>query len=81
MNRELFLNGFINRISKRFKLTENFAFEILAIAAVLDFTFDEVVDNVSTIENGNGSHDGGMDGIFIDEDEGLRASAYFASRR
>ena len=71
MNRDLFLNGFISRIAKRFNLTDGFAFEILAIAAVLDFTFDEVMDNISTIENGNGSHDGGMDGIYIDDEEGV----------
>lgn len=69
MNRDLFLNGFIDRIGKRFGLTADFAFEILAIAAVLDLTFDEVMDNVSSLENGSGAHDGGMDGIFIDEEE------------
>ena len=68
MNRDLFLNGFIDRIAKRFNLNVDLAFEILAIAAVLDQTFDEVMDNVSTLENGNGSHDGGMDGIYVDEE-------------
>ena len=68
MNRGLFLNGFIDRIAKRFNLNVDLAFEILAIAAVLDQTFDEVMDNVSTLENGNGSHDGGMDGIYVDEE-------------
>lgn len=71
MNRDLFLDGFIERICKRFGLTPDFAFEILAISAVLDFTFDEVVDHVSTLENGSGSHDGGIDGIYIDEEEAV----------
>jgi len=71
MNRDLFINGFIDRIGKRFGLTADFAFEILAIAAVLDQTFDEVMDNVSSLENGSGSHDGGMDGVFIDEEEAV----------
>ena len=46
MNRDLFLDGFIDRIGKRFNLGADFAFEVLAIAAVLDQTFDEVMDNV-----------------------------------
>lgn len=71
MNRDLFLDGFTDRITKRFGLTANFAFEILAIAAILDLTFDEVMNDVSTLVNGNGSHDGGMDGIYIDEDDGV----------
>ena len=71
MNRDLFINGFIARIGKRFGLSADFAFEILAIAAVLDQTFDEVMDNVSSLENGSGSHDGGMDGVFIDEEEAV----------
>jgi hypothetical protein len=68
MNRDLFLDGFVGRIASRFGLLTDFAFEILAVAAVLDMTFDEVMDNVSTLENGSGSHDGGMDGIYIDPD-------------
>jgi hypothetical protein len=71
MNRDLFLDGFTDRIAKRFGLSNDCAFEILSIAAVLDMTFDEVMNDVSTLENGNGKHDGGMDGILIDEDEGV----------
>lgn len=71
MNRDLFLDGFTDRIAQRFGLSPDFAFEVLAIAAVLDMTFDEVMNDVSTLENGNGRHDGGMDGILIDEDEGV----------
>ena len=71
MNRDLFIDGFIARIGNRFNLSKDFAFEILAIAALLDQTFDEVMDNVSTLENGTGSHDGGLDGIFIDEEDAV----------
>jgi hypothetical protein len=71
MNRDLFLDGFIDRINRRFGLTADFAFEILSIAAILDLTFDEVMNDVSTLVNGSGCHDGGMDGIYIDEDEGI----------
>jgi len=71
MNRDLFINGFIERIAKRFNLASDFAFEILAIAAVLDQTFDEVMDNVSTIENGSGTHDAGLDGIYLDDEDAV----------
>ena len=71
MNRHLFLDGFIDRISQRFRLSAAFAFEILAIAAVLDLTFDEVMNDVSSIENSSGAHDAGMDGIFIDEEDAV----------
>jgi len=66
MKSDLFINGFIDRIGKRFGMTMDFAFEILAIAAVLDQAFDEVMDNVFCFDNGSGSHDGGMDGVFIE---------------
>jgi len=69
MNKELFIDSYINRIEKKFSLRKDFAFEILAITALLDQSFDEVYQNISTIVNGNGEHDGGMDGIYIDEDD------------
>lgn len=69
MNKELFIDSYINRIEKKFSIRKDFAFEILAITALLDQSFDEVYQNISTIVNGNGEHDGGMDGIYIDEDE------------
>jgi len=69
MNKELFINGYIKRIEKKFSLSRDFAFEILAITTLLDQSFDEVFYNVSTIVNGNGEHDGGIDGVYIDEDE------------
>ena len=64
MNFDLFINGFIDRIGKRPCLTADFAFEISAIAAVLDQTFGVVMDNVFCLDNGSGSHDGGMDVVF-----------------
>jgi len=69
MNKELFFNGYIDRIAEKFTLTKTFAFEILAIAAILDLSFDEVFDHASTIVNGSGSNDGGFDGIYLEEDE------------
>ena len=69
MNKNLFLNGYIERIAYKFELSEALAFEILSLAAILDLSFDEVFDCVSTIENKSGSHDGGLDGIYLEEDE------------
>ena len=69
MNKELFINSYLDRIQEKFTLTKDFAFEIFSITALLDLSFDEVYQNVSTIINGNGEHDAGMDGIYIDEDE------------
>lgn len=69
MNRELFIGSYLERIEKKFSLKHDFAFEILAMTALLDLSFDEVFQNVSTIANGSGEHDGGMDGIYIDEDD------------
>ena len=69
MNRKLFIDGYLERIQKKFTLTKDFAFEVLSIAAFLDQSFDEVMQNASTLIDGNGKHDGGMDAIFIDEDE------------
>lgn len=69
MNKDLFINGYIERIAKKFDLIDSLAFEILSIAAILDLSFDEVYDFVSTIENKHGGHDGGLDGIYLDEDE------------
>ena len=34
-------------------------------------SFDEVYDEASTLENKDGSHDGGFDGIYIDKDENI----------
>ena len=69
MNKELFITGYLDRIKNKFNLSDDLAFEILCISAFLDQSFDEVMQNISTIENGTGSHDGGIDGIYIDEDE------------
>lgn len=69
MNKDLFLNGYIERIANKFELPEPLAFEILSLAAILDLSFDEIYDSVSTIENKSGSHDGGLDGIYLEEDE------------
>ena len=69
MNKELFINGYIEKISQKFDISKDLAFEILCLSSVLDISFDEAYDEASTLENKNGSHDGGFDGIYIDNDE------------
>jgi len=69
MNKELFLSGYIDKISHKFDIAKDLAFEILCLSSVLDISFDEAYDEASTLENKNGSHDGGFDGIYIDNDE------------
>lgn len=69
MNKELFIKGYIDRIANKFNLPPNLAFEILAITAILDLSFDETYNNASTIFNKKGNHDGGLDGIYLEEDE------------
>lgn len=69
MNKALFFSGYIDRIAEKFNLSKSFAFEILAIAAILDLSFDEVYDHASTLVKGRGSNDGGFDGIYLEEDE------------
>ena len=71
MNKELFLNGYIEKIAAKFDIAKDLAFEILCLSSILDMSFDEVYDEASTLENKDGSHDGGFDGIYIDKDENI----------
>jgi len=70
-NKDLFISGYLDRISKQFKQTEdevknrNLAFEIFSISALLDKPFQEVYDNIII----KGSKDGGIDGIWF-QDQG-----------
>lgn len=70
-NKELFINGYLERIAKQYPQSinevqnKNLAFEIFAIAAILDKPFQEIVDNILI----KGSRDGGIDGIWF-QDQG-----------
>ncbi len=74
-NKTLFLDGYINRLSEQFKqstdLRNNYdlAFEIFAIAVVLDKPFEEVFDTiiVRNKEGNNRKKDGGFDGIWFQD--------------
>jgi hypothetical protein len=75
-NKDLFINGFLERIGKEFpqssnpKENINLAFEIFGIAAVLDKPFQEVFDKIIIKDknsNRSGSMDGGIDGIWFND--------------
>ncbi|NOT18470.1 MAG: AIPR family protein [Sulfuriferula sp.] len=74
MNTKLFIDSYLEKINSRFGFNpaNGFAFEIFAMAAILDQPFDEVYSDISTLiksTNGehSGNHDGGIDGVFFDE--------------
>ena len=63
MNKELFIQGYLDRISKKFGINQDKAFEVFTIATVVDKSFQEVYDNIVI----KGGKDGGIDGVmFID---------------
>ncbi len=64
-NKVLFIKSYLEKISKKFEIDENKAFEVFAVAALLDKSFDEVFDDV-IIKNG----DRAIDAIFFNEQEG-----------
>jgi hypothetical protein len=75
-NKDLFIQGYLERISKEFpqdldsKTNINLAFEIFSIAAVLDKPFQDIFDNViikNRRSNKSGSKDGGVDGIWFND--------------
>ena len=68
-NKELFIEGYLERIAKEFpqstdtKKNRDLAFEIFAIAALLDKPFQEVFDTIII----KGDRDGGIDGIWFQD--------------
>jgi hypothetical protein len=62
-NKELFIDSYLNKISSRFKLSKDYAFEVFSISTVLDKGFDEVQNNIRSM----GPRDGGIDGIYFEE--------------
>lgn len=62
-NKNLFVEGYINKISSSFQVDRDTAFEIFSIAAVLDRSFQDIYDNTVV----KGSKDGGIDGVYFQE--------------
>lgn len=66
MNCELFIDSYLNKISEKFNITRDEAFEVFSVSAVLELSFDEVYNNVLI----KSKEDGGIDGIYYSEDYG-----------
>ncbi|RZK44621.1 MAG: hypothetical protein EOO61_03165 [Hymenobacter sp.] len=65
-NSELFISSYLKKISDRFSVTIDDAFEILSIASILDRPFDEVFSEIIVA----GKEDGGIDGVYFEGDNG-----------
>lgn len=65
-NKQLFVNGYLERISEQFQVDRDQAFEIFAIAAITERPFQEVYDDILI----GGSRDGGIDGACFVEQGG-----------
>lgn len=67
--KDIFIIGYLERISKMFEISLDDAFEIFSIAVVLDKTFEEVYKDIIILNNENKSsnQDGGIDGIYFEE--------------
>jgi len=76
--KDLFIQGYLERISKHFTISYDDAFEVFSIAVVLDKTFDEVYNEIVILNpdsNKSSSQDGGIDGIYFEEN-GLQCTMY-----
>jgi hypothetical protein len=76
--KELFIQGYIERISKQFTISLDDAFEVFSIAVVLDKSFDEVYNEILILNpdnNKSSSQDGGIDGVYFEEN-GLQSTMY-----
>lgn len=65
-NKQLFINGYLERISEQFQVDRDQAFEIFAIVAITERPFQEVYDDILI----GGSRDGGIDGACFVEQGG-----------
>ena len=72
-NRQLFIDGYLNRISEQFNVNKDAAFEIFSIAAITERPFQEVYDDIQ-IRQKRGDEDdlkgkdGGIDGaVFVEQ--------------
>lgn len=66
-NKELFIITYLEKIAEKFSINIDKAFEIFSIASILDKTFDEIYADVII----PGPSDGGIDGIYFDEQDGF----------
>jgi hypothetical protein len=71
-NKQLFIDGYLNRICEQFNVDKNTSFEIFSIAAITERPFQEVYDDIQIRQkpelNLQQGQDGGVDGaVFVEK--------------
>ncbi len=72
-NRQLFIEGYLNKISEQFSTDKDISFEIFSIAAITERPFQEVYDDIQIrqkreIDSNLKGKDGGIDGaVFVEQ--------------
>lgn len=72
-NKQLFIDGYLNRISEQFNVNKDMSFEIFSIAAITERPFQEVYDDIQIRQKLKGEanlkgKDGGIDGaVFVEQ--------------
>ncbi|PPJ62752.1 hypothetical protein [Cuspidothrix issatschenkoi] len=68
-NKQLFIDGYLDRISNKFNVTKDTAFEIFSMAAITERPFQEVYDDIQIRQKpGLQGKDGGIDGaVFVEQ--------------
>jgi len=69
-NKQLFIDGYLSRISEQFSIDRDKAFEVFAIAAVTERPFQEVYDDIQIRQKDGIKGDGGIDGALLIEQGG-----------
>jgi hypothetical protein len=68
-NKQLFIDGYLNRISEQFNVNKDTAFEIFSMAAITERPFQEVYDDIQIRQKLDlKGKDGGIDGaVFVEQ--------------
>jgi len=68
-NKQLFIDGYLDRISNQFNVTKDTGFEIFSIAAITERPFQEVYDDIQIRQKPDlQGKDGGIDGaVFVEQ--------------
>jgi hypothetical protein len=70
-NKQLFIDGYLGRISEQFNVTKDTAFEIFSMAAITERPFQEVYDDIQIRQKPDlKGQDGGLDGAVFAEQGG-----------
>jgi AIPR protein len=72
-NKQLFIDGYLNRIAEQFGVNKDTAFEIFSIAAITERPFQEVYDDIQIrqkLDTDLKGKDGGVDGVVFVEQGG-----------